>query len=369
MSKKKQPYVLYDSQVFDMQRFGGISRYFCEIIKRLNIASDITVRYSINYYLTAYNLGKHRIPLPRFIFKHYRKQCINKNKKLGKAILSKDNEYLFHPTYYDPYFLKYIGNRPYVITVHDMIHEKFPFYFSDAEKVIKQKKEVISNANRIIAISENTKKDIIELLHINPDKIDVIYHSTSMKRYNDKYSLQLPLRYILFVGDRAPYKNFERFIEAISLVLPQYKDLSVVCTTPSFNKKEDTLIQNLNLTDRIHQIKASDKELSELYSRAELFVFPSLYEGFGIPILEAYACQCPVALSNTSCFPEIAGKAGIYFDPYSPNSIANSIMEILNNEKTKAQLINEGNKRLELYSWEKAALKTENVYKKILDID
>lgn len=366
MKRNTQPYILYDSQAFDMQRFGGISRYFCEIIKRLNINNDIAVRYSINYYLTTYRLGTHRIPLPRFIFKHYRKQLHNQNRELSKSRLSKNDNYLFHPTYYDPYFLKYIGDRPYVITVHDMIHEKFPFYFSDAEKVIKQKKEVINNASRIIAISENTKKDIIELLHIAPDKIDVIHHCTSIQKHNNKDSLQLPPKYILFVGDRAPYKNFKRFLEAASLVVTKQEDLSIVCTAPTFNKEENRLIKDLNLTKKIYQIKASDKELSELYSRAELFVFPSLYEGFGIPILEAYACQCPVVLSNTSCFPEIAGTAGVYFDPYSISSMANSIIKVLNSRDLREQLINDGNKRLNLYSWEKAASETEKVYRKLL---
>ena len=129
MRQSHQPFILYDNQIFDIQRFGGISRYFCEILRRLNMKKDIAVRYSVNYYLTTYRLGKHRIPLPRFIFKHYRKQCQNQNKELSKNLLQQSNKYLFHPTYYDPYFLKYIGSNPYVITVHDMIHERFIILF------------------------------------------------------------------------------------------------------------------------------------------------------------------------------------------------------------------------------------------------
>ena len=110
MSKSRQPFILYDNQIFDLQRYGGISRYFCEILQRLKIKKDIAVRYSINYYLTTYGLGKHRIPLPRFIFKHYRRLLHSQNKKLSKKLLQQNKEFLFHPTYYDPYFLKYIGN-------------------------------------------------------------------------------------------------------------------------------------------------------------------------------------------------------------------------------------------------------------------
>lgn len=135
MSKSRQPFILYDNQIFDLQRYGGISRYFCEILRRLKIKKDIAVRYSINYYLTTYGLGKHRIPLPRFIFKHYRRLLHSQNKKLSKKLLQQNKEFLFHPTYYDPYFLKYIGNNPYVITVHDMIHENFPHLFIMSPKL------------------------------------------------------------------------------------------------------------------------------------------------------------------------------------------------------------------------------------------
>lgn len=367
MSKSNQPVILYDNQIFDIQRFGGISRYFCEIIRRLNIKNDIAVRYSINYYLTSYGLGKHRIPLPRFIFKRYRKQCLHQNKELSRKLLSQRKKYILHPTYYDPYFLEYIGNNPYVITVHDMIHEKFSSCFANADEMIKQKKEVITRANRIIAISENTKKDIIELLHIDPNKIDVIYHSTSMKAFVGDFKTNLPSRFILFVGDRAPYKNFDRLIKAFSRLNKEDEDLNLICTGMPFNKPEKEYIAQLNISNKITQIKATDRLLCELYSRAELFVFPSLYEGFGIPILEAYACHCPVALSNASCFPEIAGNAGIYFDPYSEESIAESIREVIYNDRKRSELIVAGNERLKLFSWEKAARLTEKTYLKMIN--
>lgn len=363
----KGPFILYDNQIFDLQRFGGISRYFCEIIQRLHINYDISVRYSINYYIIHCNLGKYRIPLPRFIFKYYRKYLQLKNRELTKRLLQTSHSYLFHPTYYDPSFLEYIGDHPYIITVHDMIHERLPNYVSDAEATIKNKRKVITQANRIIAISENTKKDIVELLQINPDKIDVIYHSTSMKIFSGVQSLRLPQKYLLFVGDRAPYKNFDRFLKAFHTLSLEDKELQLVCTGNRFNKKEKKLLLELDIKNKVIQIKASEKTLSELYNRAALFVFPSLYEGFGIPILEAYACHCPVALSNSSCFPEIAAEAGVYFDPYSERSIIEAIKEVIYNKEKRVELILAGTERLKLYSWEKAAYQTEESYKKALN--
>ena len=364
----KKPYILYDSQIFDLQIIGGISRYFCEIISRLQQPFDISIRYSENYYLINSTIARHRIPLPQCLFKRYKDKLLHKNFKYTKNKLKTSSPYLLHATYYEPYFLKYIGNNPFVITVHDMIYERLPDYFSkeETEQIIQQKKEIISKASRIIAISKNTKKDLVELLHIDQQKIDVIYHGTSMQRFENKITMQLPEKYILFVGSRYSYKNFNRFIEAFSLLAQKDSKLYLICTGNKFSQGEEDKLSKLHIKNKTLQINASDKELSELYTRASLFVFPSLYEGFGIPILEAYACHCPIAISNTSCFPEIAGDAAIYFDPYSVKDIANTIEAIIYNPQKANELIQKGIKRLELYSWEKTVVETEETYKKAI---
>ena len=141
----------------------------------------------------------------------------------------------------------------------------------------------------------------------------------------------------------------------------------MVCTGKPFSDSELQQISNYNIASNIIQIATKDKDLNELYSRALLFVYPSYYEGFGIPILEAYACNCPVALSNTTCFPEIAGDAGAFFNPYSINSIADTIINVISDKSKRTKLIKAGQERLKLYSWEKAARETENVYLKTLE--
>ena len=117
----KELQVIYDSQIFDFQTFGGISRYFCEIIPRMNITFDITVRYSENIYLKESKLCKHRLPIPQWLFYKYKNKLLKKNRKFSEDILRSSSTYLLHATYYEPYFLNRIGNNPYVITVHDMI--------------------------------------------------------------------------------------------------------------------------------------------------------------------------------------------------------------------------------------------------------
>ena len=301
----KSLFIIYDYQIFEMQRFGGISRYFCEIIKRISAQHKITVRYSINYYLTSWMLEKSLILLPRFIYKRYHSFFEKKNHEITKKLLKTGGPYLLHPTYYDPYFLDYIGENPYIITVHDMIHEKFPQYVTDANITIGHKKKVITRANRIIAISENTKKDIIEIFNINPQKIDVIYHSTSMKHFSGKHKLQIPERFLLFVGDRTPYKNFKRFMETFAQIHEQDRTLFAIYTGSKLKKDEQDMLIGMGIFEYTIHIKASDQALSELYSRALLFVYPSLYEGFGLPPLEAMSCATPVIASNLTSIPEV----------------------------------------------------------------
>lgn len=366
-NKKDEIRVMYDYQAFAMQRFGGISRYFCEIIDRLSCEYRIPVLFSINYYLLQRWRKTSLIPLPRFVYKNLSKHFLTLNRsRMKKLLRRKADGFLFHPTYYDPYFLQYIGDRPYVITVHDMIHEKFSDYFADAEEVIRQKKEVIGRATRIIAVSENTKKDVVELLGVAPDKIDVIYHSTDMKCPESDCRLELPERYLLFVGDRSPYKNFGRFVEAFALLHAQDPSLHIVHTGGRLSKSEQELLARNRLTEVVHHVKASDREMSELYARALLFVYPSLYEGFGIPILEAYACRCPIAISNTSCFPEIAGEAAAYFDPYSAESMSKVMSDVIGNESLRLELIRKGEERLKAFSWETSAGLTEETYRKAI---
>ncbi|WP_129615684.1 MULTISPECIES: glycosyltransferase family 1 protein [Bacteroides] len=363
-----QPHILYDSQIFDFQKFGGISRYFCEIIPRMNNNFDITVKYSENIHLKESKLCKHRLPVPKWIFEKYENKFLRKNRKFSERILKSPSTYLLHATYYDPYFLYCIGRNPYVITVHDMTYEKLPEFFPEEDRkiIFEQKKKVITQANRVIAISQNTKQDIIDLLHIAPEKIDVIYHGTNMQEPVQREPVKLPKKFILYIGTRYSYKNFDRFAKAFSLLSSKDKELYAICTGSPFSSNEEKLFESLCIQGKIIHIQASDPLLYTLYNQAEAFVFPSLYEGFGIPILESYACRCPAIISNASCFPEIASDAAAYFNPYSEIEMAETIASVIYNNTLRTELIHKGLKQLKLYSWEKAAHQTKEVYLKVL---
>lgn len=179
-----------------------------------------------------------------------------------------------------------------------------------------------------------------------PSKIDVIYHGCSLQSTISKPNLHLPQRYILFVGDRTSYKNFQRLAEAFSIIHQTDAHLHLICAGKPFSKAESELISRIGIASHTLRISVNDQHLKELYNRALLFVYPSYYEGFGIPILEAYTCNCPVALSQASCFPEIAENAAAYFDPFSVSSMAEAIKSVIYDEAERTRLILAGKKGL-----------------------
>ena len=365
--------VLYDHQIFTSQIYGGISRYFFELMKNFEndnrIKYDLPLRYSNNHYLNKYNDLKYKPFFKNFTFKGKYRLLNILNKNISKKLLIKGNYDIFHPTYYDPYFLNILNNKPFFLTIYDMIHEIYHEMFSSKDETSKKKKLLAQKATKIIAISENTKKDIIRFFNIDEQKIEVIYLANSINpsKSTDDININLPKRFILFVGSRGGYKNFNLFIEAISTLLIEDTELNIVCVGGgNFKEMEKEKFKKLNIINKIFQYSISDNILAYVYQKAIAFVFPSLYEGFGIPILEAFSCRCPVISSNASSLPEVAGDAAIYFDPTSRLSILSSIQKVIYDNNLRNQLIYKGYRRVKEFTWEKTAKKTKKLYKDIL---
>jgi len=355
----------YDHQVFFTQNFGGISRYFCELIKHSKGFFNYSIGgvFSDNYYtnelgfhhsfpIKIKNKGRMQILLNLILQKYNDLDTINKLKKKCD---------IYHPTYYNPRLI-HKTDKPVVLTVHDMIYELTPGDFPIDNVIITQKQLMILNATEIIAISENTKKDVLKFYpQIPEDKISVIYHGTSMS----KYEIKEKQPYILFTGERYFYKNFNNFILAVAPLLTTY-NLQLKCTGRPFLQSEIELLKQLNILERTSVQFANEDELKELYANALCFVFPSMYEGFGIPILEAFACGCPLVLSDASCFPEIAADAGIYFDPYSIEDMRKKIEHVICSDTLRNDFMKKGFERLEIFSWRKCTEQTAKVYERVI---
>lgn len=359
--------------MFSIQKYGGITRYFCELMK--NLPSEQQFELSListeNRYIQE-NKKKFRkmnfLPDKNFKGKGtIKKKLYSLNQYYSIHSITTNNFDLFHPTYYDNYFLNKL-KKPFIITVHDLINIKFKDTFNIDDEIGLQMRRLINKANRIIAISENTKNDLVEILNINPDKIDIIYHGYNNKN-NDLFTKKVTTifdKYILFVGERSQYKNFKAFAEATSKLLKTEKNLKLVCVGRPFNNEENLLLSKLGIANQTKALYVNEETLNDLYSNALLFVYPSLYEGFGMPILEAFNNNCPVCLSNTSCFPEIAGNAGAYFDPHDQESILFAVKNVIYNNSYAEELVLAGQERLKSFSWEKTAKETISSYYKAI---
>ena len=365
--------VLFDPQVFSYQEHGGISRYYCELFKQFSkmdgIEPSLIIKYSNNRYLRELDF----IQVKRFFPKHRFKGRNEIIKLLNRIYVRRNINFksrpdIFHPTYYHPYFLDLIGDIPFVLTIYDMSHELYPKLFNRFDFTLENKKIVSARAKRIIAISEHTKKDIVTLLQIPVSKIDVIPLATTLSPMGmGKTEISLPDKYILFVGNRNTYKNFSFLLNALKALLQINSSYSLICAGGGkFSMQEKKDFHNLQLTEKIIHMDVHDKMLVHLYSHARALVFPSLYEGFGIPILEAFACGCPVLLSNRSSLPEVGGNAARYFDPENVSSLVEKLTEVVEDKTLADNMREQGFNRLKLFSWESTALKTVETYRKVL---
>ena len=367
--------ILIDPQIFDEQKFGGISRYFTEIYTLLKNTENVEVTCPILY---TDNIHFKQSPLYndsyqkkyRFFIKNsriFRQFLPRKLRKKNAAnfieLLKKQDFDLFVPSYYNTNFLNYIGNKPFVITVHDMIHELYPQYFVNDNSTVPNKKLLAEKATKIIAVSENTKQDLVKIYpHVDTSKIEVIYLAPPGDVSLGE-SPSLPDNYILFVGNRTLYKNFAFFINSISPLLKQKQDLYLLCAGGSeFDTEELELLAKLGITTQVKQQKFEDDELYYYYSQAKCFVFPSRYEGFGIPVLEAMTYGCPVVLAKHSSFPEVAGNAAVYFEFDNPNDLLSKVKMLLDNEDIRKQYRIKGMDHVKQFTWQKTAQQCLKVY-------
>jgi len=282
---------------------------------------------------------------------------------------------IFHAT---EHLLMPLEHVKTVLTVHDLIFKLYPqhhkrlnyWYLNLAMPLY------VKRADAIIAISEATRRDLIEHYHTPPEKITVIYEAAAphfqpataeqIAAVRQKY--QLPEQFLLVVGTIEPRKNYTRLLEALALLREQYRQLALVVVGSRGWLYEPFL-------QRIAELKAEnwvvfpgyvpDDELSALYGAARLLVMPSVYEGFGLPILEAMACGTAVASSNAASLPELGGDVAAYFDPYSVEDMAATISRLLADDLRREMMRQAGVKRAALFSWDRAAQETLALYKRL----
>ena len=361
--------VYYDYQVLCSQVYGGISRYFFEIISRLmmqeSIEIDMKCAFSKNKYFEKI-LRKKALPDYHWrigeLIKTYNKIITKKSFLQGYDII--------HPTDSDPYvFDMKKKSQRVVVTIHDMTQERFSESFYRNDSIIHQKKRQIYESDHIIAISKNTKKDILDIYpDIPEDKITVVYHGNTLlgeEFPEEDFVRHVPGRFVLFVGNRYLYKNFDGFVRSMKPILDIDRELYVICAGGGAFRSEERSMISDNYK-RYIQMSVNDNELAYLYRKALCFVFPSMYEGFGLPILEAFNCCCPVVLSNVSSMPEVGDQAAVYFNPYDSDDITDKILKVINSGCLREEMRSKGKERASYFDWNTSAKKTFDCYKAVV---
>ena len=379
--------VVVDGIIYQLQPYGGIPRMFSEILPRMCDMDD-------QLHVTLFTSGPCRQALPTHPHIHHRPiprvERLLRPARLWSPVVpivrgAAQSLYIggargriWHSTYYTmPYqWGRPSWKGPIVVTVVDMIYEKFPQYFVNAAQVIETKKRCIEKADRVIAISNSTKRDILEYFNIPEDKVVVTHLAASeffkeipesdKNDFREKFRLGKP--FILYVGNRGGYKNFLMLLETYSSWKKRNDfDLISVGGEINWSRDEMNVISKANLRESVKLFtNAGDRELRAFYSCAHAFAYPSLYEGFGIPPLEAMACGTPVIVSNTSSLPEVVGDAGLYFEPSSGEELLDALDRIVYDTNLRKEFVRKELNRSKTFSWQETATKTHSIYRDLL---
>jgi len=287
----------------------------------------------------------------------------------------------FNPRYVLPIFK---GNIKMVVTIHDMISIMYPeiwrgisgFRIRNYIKISSQRADII------ITISSWAKKDIVRILKVPKNKVKVIYNGINKKLFKPIPDLSLQRlvkrkygirkKFILTVGPLGRRKNHNRLIDAYSN-LPEYirEDYQLILTGEkkgAYNNLLKKASKTCPAKDIVFTGYIPEKEMPMIINAASLFVFPSLYEGFGIPLLEAMACGTPILASNVSSIPEVVGDAALLFDPYNVNEMANAIDRAINDKDLRQKLVQRGFERIKKYSWENSAKEILGVFEEVFNV-
>lgn len=362
--------IAFDHQIFALQRFGGISRYICALADQLlqlpglDDAVRIFAAAHVNDYLRGCEAYGGGVRLPWF--RGASRVCRMADALLAPRAMRRFSPDILHETYYA------IGPVPQrrarvVLTVHDMIHELFPQSFCDASAMAAVKRRAVARADRIICVSENTRSDLIRLQGVDPGKVSVVHLGCMPARPASGTAPDIARPYLLYVGARRGYKNFRGLLAAYASA-PQLRDnfCLVAFGDGRFRPDERQAFELLGLkAAQVVNVQGSDQVLAALYRNAAAFVYPSFYEGFGLPPLEAMSHGCPVVCSRTGSIPEIVGAAACFFDPLSTDSMAAAILQVVDDGSFAAALRAMGFERIKAFSWRRCAEETLTVYRSL----
>jgi glycosyltransferase involved in cell wall biosynthesis len=370
--------ILYDGELYGWQATGGVNRYFANVISGLPrdfepallVARERAGRHPTHPNLKVYEFG-HRSPvLERLSPRLGRRYAGRRDRRLWEEVAGARFD-VFHPTYYTLMAGRAVNSygAPAVVTVWDMIHELFPDEMDPAGEHAALKRSAILAADRLVCISENTKRDLLERFPTIPEaRVSVTHLASDLSAELSHGPEPVPTRpFYLYVGARQErYKNFDGLLRAFARAAEVKKELALCVVGRPFTEDEERRVNELGLAGRVeHYGPAGDTHLAKLYRHSLALVYPSLYEGFGIPPLEAMACGTVAVVSNASSLPEVVGDAGLLFDPRALDELTDILLSLTENDALRRGLIEKGRLRAREFSWAKTVAQTVEVYRSV----
>ena len=364
----------YDYQIFALQAYGGISRYFSRVAQvLLEMGQQVAIFAPLHQNMYLADLpkgvvsGRHICGYPP----KTRRLVLAFNRMRSDLAISRLKPDLVHETYFSQY-RSGPDACPAVVTVHDMIHELFPNAFAASDDTARNKRTAIERADHVICVSENTKSDLMRLCGTPASKVSVVHQGFDQlapRERPDQPAAAAGKPFLLYVGERSrSYKNFNGFLRALALSTRLLADFDVVAFgRPKFSTGELKTISSLGFgRNQVRQMSGSDELLGDVYRAARALVYPSLYEGFGFPPLEAMAHHCPVISSNTSSMPEVVGSAGEYFNPTDTDEMRQVIESVVYSDTRIDALRKAGSERVKAFSWSKCTRETLKIYESLV---
>jgi glycosyltransferase involved in cell wall biosynthesis len=359
--------ILYDYAAFMMQPRGGVSRVMQELIayglhqEGVECSAWAGLHQNIDFerMSKAYPQQLHGYKLPSHLAKIRLMQPINN--LLFSSYAKKYQPDICHYTFFMTPSVP-VGTKV-VITVHDLIHELFGKHFPKGDRQADHRRKALSVADGIVCVSKQTRDDLLNLYDIEEDKVVVAYNGNSMDSIEFPLLPKVDYPYFLYVGTRDTWrKNFEVILRALSSeqTLSEYR---LICFGGKpFTDAERKKINQAGLASRILHAGGSDEELAGYYKNAAALIYPSRYEGFGLPPLEAMTFGCPVVASSAPPMPEIIDQSGLYFDPESEEDLVGQLRRAIARDPDVEQIIRNGYERSKLFTWKHSCEKIHNFY-------
>ncbi len=273
-----------------------------------------------------------------------------------------------HNTFYLPNGLASYPGARRVVTVHDMIPEMMPHTRRRLD-FLTLKKRYVTNADHVICVSEATRSDLESIYGPLRMPVSVIHHGVDPRFSSDAPALSgIRSPYVLFVGQRGHYKDAAVLMKAFANLANEHPEIMLLFVGGgAFTATERSHLRTLGIDDKTLQTTLADIHMPSVYAHATAFVFPSRFEGFGIPVLEAFACGTPAILARSTSLPEVGGDAALYFEPGDANDLAEHLSRVVSDDHLRSQLSQRGRQRAHMFTWEKAAEKTAEVYREVIN--